>query len=102
MGRGRMRLKPQLRECAVEGDQVMPSVTVDGKPVPVTEVETRLLHIILPEGNLFGLPAGTEGQSVGHGWVTLLDPLTPGTHTIVIDTNPDKDPVTDITTTIVV
>ena len=24
-----------------------------------------------------------DGQSVAHGWVTLLNPLTPGEHTIV-------------------
>ena len=48
-------------------------------------------------GNLFGQPAGTQGLSVGHGWVALLHPLTPGTHTIVIDTAGAP-----ITTTIVV
>jgi hypothetical protein len=57
---------------------------VDGKPVPEAEVETRLLNIVLPAGNLFGSPAGTRGLSVEHGWVALLHPLTPGTHTIVI------------------
>ena len=76
-----------LRDCARQGDvQVAPSVTVDGTPKLVTEAETGLLHITLPAGNLFGLPAGTTGLSVGHGWITLLQPLTPGTHTIVIDT----------------
>jgi hypothetical protein len=52
----------------------------------VTEAETGLLKIVLPEGNLFGLPAGTQGFSYGHGWVTLLSPLAPGTHKIVITT----------------
>jgi hypothetical protein len=85
----------QLRECARESDlQVAPTVTLDGKSVTLTEVETPLLKIVLPAGNLFGLPAGTEGLSVGHGWVALLHPLTPGTHKIVIDST--------ITTTIVV
>jgi hypothetical protein len=37
-----------------------------------------------------------KGLSVGHGWVTLLHPLTPGTHTIVITGD------ATITTTIVV
>jgi hypothetical protein len=58
-----------------------------GKSVPVAEVETRLLNIVLPAGNLFDLPAGTQGLSVGHGWVALLHPLTPGTHLIVIHTS---------------
>lgn len=65
--------------------QVAPSVTVDGRSLPVIEVETRLLNIVLPEDNILGQPAGTTGLSVGHGWAVLLHPLTPGTHTIVID-----------------
>jgi hypothetical protein len=77
--------------------QDAPTVTVDGKTVPVAEVETPLLNIVLPADNIFGLPAGTQGLSVAHGWVGLLHALTPGTHTIVIDTGGAT-----ITTTIVV
>jgi hypothetical protein len=77
----------QLRECARQIDvKVAPTVSVDGRSVAVTEVETRLLNIVLPADNIFGLPAGTPGLSVGHGWVAVLHPLTPGTHTIMIDT----------------
>jgi len=90
--------EPQLRECARQSDvQVAPTITVDGESVPVAEVETRLLNIVLPAGNLFDLPAGMRGLSVGHGWVTLLHPLTPGTHTIVMDFG-----ASTITTTILV
>jgi len=75
----------ELRACAVGGDvKVAPTVTVDGKSVPVSGVETSLLNITLPADNVFGAPAGMTGQSVAHGWVTLLNPPTPGTHTIVI------------------
>jgi hypothetical protein len=75
----------ELRKCASDGDvKVAPTVTVDGKSVTPTSVETPLLNIVLPDGNIFDQPAGTEGLSVGHGWVALLNPLTPGTHTIVI------------------
>jgi hypothetical protein len=85
----------ELRTCARESDvQVAPTVTVDGKRVWVAEVETPLLNIVLPADNIFGQPAGTRGLSVGHGWVALLHPLSPGTHTIVIDST--------LTTTIVV
>jgi hypothetical protein len=85
-----------LRACARQTDaQVAPMVTLDDAPVRVTEVETGLLNIVLPENNLFGLEAGTEGLSVGHGWVALLHPLRPGTHTIVIHTGEST-----ITTTI--
>lgn len=75
----------RLHDCAVQGDvQTAPTVTVDGAPVPVTEAETGLLNIVLPADNVFGLPAGTQGYSYGHGWVTLLNPLSSGTHKIVI------------------
>jgi hypothetical protein len=74
----------ELRTCAEQNDaQTAPSITVDGHAVPVKEVETPLMNIVLPADNIFGLPAGTTGQSVGHGWIAHLDPLTPGTHTIV-------------------
>ena len=74
----------ELRTCAEQSDaQTAPSVTVDGHAVPVKEVETRLMNMVLPADNIFGLQAGTTGLSVGHGWVAPLDPLTPGTHTIV-------------------
>ena len=63
--------------------QTAPSVTVDGRSVLVTEAETGLLHITLPADNIFSQPAGTTGLSVGHGWVVHLNPLLPGTHTIV-------------------
>ena len=73
----------ELRACAEQADaQTAPSVTVDGQSVPVREMETPLMHIVLPADNIFSLPAGTTGLSVGHGWVAHVDPLTPGTHTI--------------------
>ena len=89
----------ELQACAERSDaQTAPRVTVDGRPVPVTEAETGLLHIVLPADNIFLLPAGATGLSFGHGWVSLLNPLTPGTHTIVIH----SAAFPDITTTIIV
>lgn len=88
----------ELRTCAEQSDvQVAPVVTLDGTSIPVTEVETTLLTITLPADNIFGLAAGTTGLSVGHGWVALLHPLTPGTHSIVITL-----PSSTVTTTITV
>jgi hypothetical protein len=73
----------QLRACAVSHDAPSaPSLTVDGQPVPVREVQTSLMHITLPDNNVLGDPAGMTGLSAGHGWITHLDPLTPGTHTL--------------------
>jgi hypothetical protein len=77
--------KGRLQDCARRSDvQVAPTVTADGAPMPVTEAETGLLNIVLPANNVFGLPAGTQGYSYGHGWATLLRPLSRGTHKIVI------------------
>ena len=59
----------------------------DGKPVKVSEVVVPSLNIVLPDGNLFGEPPETPGLSAAHGWVILLHPLPPGTHTIEIDSS---------------
>ena len=73
----------ELRACAEQNDaQTAPLIAVDGHAVPVKEAETPLMNIVLPADNIFGLPAGTTGESVGHGWIAHLHPLTPGTHTI--------------------
>jgi hypothetical protein len=77
--------KGRLQDCARQSDvQAPPTVTIDRASVPVTEAETGLLTLVLPADNLFGLPAGTQGYSYGHGWVTLSRPLSLGTHKIVI------------------
>jgi hypothetical protein len=79
--------KAELLACALAADQGITThtVAVDGQSVPVSEVKTGLLNIRLPKDNIFGLKGGDRsGLSVAHGWVTLLDPLTPGTHTIDI------------------
>jgi hypothetical protein len=77
--------------------------------VPLTEVETGLLKVILAEDNIFGLPPGTELESVGHGWVVVLHPLRPGTHHLILRTagtyvSPDGPVPIDqtVTTTIIV
>jgi len=88
----------QLRACARDKDvKAAPSVTLDGSPVLITEVETPAFNIVLPANNIFGVPTGTQGTSVAHGWVALLNPLTPGTHEIFIGGN-----VPENTTTITV
>ena len=77
----------ELRTCAraVDAGVTRTDVTLDGEPVPVREVESGLLPLDLPADNIFGAPAGDGALSVAHGWVALLHPLTPGTHTITID-----------------
>ena len=62
------------------------TVTVD-ESVPVTEAETGLLRIHLPEDNIFGLTgADRNGLSVANGFPVLLHLLARGTHTIEIHT----------------
>jgi hypothetical protein len=92
-----------LRQCARDHDlQDPPTFTVDGKSVTVTEVETPEESFFLPVGNIFDLPptGTTPERFVAHGWVALLNPLTPGTHTIVLSGT--ATPGGTITTTIVV
>jgi hypothetical protein len=95
---GNGRTDAELRACARATDvPSAPGVTLDGRRLAISEVETALLRITVPADNLFGLPPGTRGLSVAHGWVALLHPLPPGTHSIVITL-----PTQTITTTIVV
>jgi hypothetical protein len=83
------------RRCARETDAGITyrSITLDGVPIPYTEVESRVMRVRVPAGNVFGVPA-QQAVSVAHGWVTMLEDLAPGTHTIVIEgrgTYPDAD-----------
>ena len=79
------RNEAELRACALAADAgfQVPTVTLDGSSVPVSEVETGLLTIDLPENNILEVPA-QQAFSVAHGWVALLHPLPPGTHQISI------------------
>jgi hypothetical protein len=85
----------ELATCARQSDvPVAPQVTLDGHSVPVSEVQTPVLSITLPADNVFGLPAGSQGKSVAHGWVTLLNPLSANkTHTIKITGSVTGTPV---------
>jgi hypothetical protein len=96
-----------LQKCATDLNlsvsPTAPKVTLDGRPVTITEVVTSAQHIVLPENNIFGAdPNPPEGYlSAAHGWVALLNPLTPGTHEIKILINEGKV-FPENTTTIVV
>jgi len=81
----------QLRQCARSAPTPAhaPRVTLDGKQLPTVGTYTGLLHVTMPHDNVLkalGLTVedGATGQSVGFGFVALVHPLTPGTHTIVI------------------
>jgi hypothetical protein len=105
----------ELRACAravnagiTTGDVI---VVLDGARVPVTEVTSGLSRLDLPADNIFGSAGGTGPPdmpylSAADGWVALLHPLTPGTHTITIDISGEFPPGTPFdnnnTTTIIV
>jgi len=74
---------PDLRRSAKAATTKVTSVTVDGRRVLLSEVLTSRQPITLPPNNVLGVDAGRQGQFVADGWVTLLNPLTPGTHEIV-------------------
>lgn len=74
---------PRLYSSAKAATLPVPSVTVDGRTVPLIDASVFRQEITLPDDNLFGVPAGTSGRYAAYGWVTLLNPLPPGTHTIV-------------------
>ena len=62
------------------------AVTIDGKPVAhpgAYRVDTPLFRFgPLTADNVLGLPAATQSDSVGAGYVLLLPPLSPGVHRI--------------------
>jgi hypothetical protein len=72
----------ELRQCAQAAVETVvgndaPTVTVDGKPLPLEDVYTPPMEdIVLPADNIFKDPplnveGGTPGLSVGYGWSRL-------------------------------
>ena len=64
-------------------------VTVDGELLRSSRIryeESEVFTVTLPEGNLFGAPAGTVvSPTVDAGYYVTLPPLRPGTHIIRIE-----------------
>jgi hypothetical protein len=94
----------QLRAAAVAADAgITATVTINGQPVPLSEVQTGLLMIHLPQDNIFGAEgAERNGLSVAHGFVYLTDPLAPGTYIIEGHVVFPDGSTRDFTTTIIV
>jgi hypothetical protein len=65
------------------------SVTIDGVEVEgldAYEVDSEVIDVTLPEGNLFedhGVPAGPS-RTIARGQVVLVQGLAPGGHTVVL------------------
>lgn len=64
------------------------AVTVDGTVLPSSRIryeDSVVFSVTLPEGNVFGAPAGTVVHpTVDAGYYVTLRPLRPGTHTVRI------------------
>ena len=76
----------QLVGTAVDGYSGL-YATIDGCPVDVSphrEVDPFPdgFELTLPEGNIFGRPAGVYGPVVTDGYWLMVSPLSPGDHTI--------------------
>ncbi len=80
----------ELRACANgHFDGVSsPAATIDGTPVQIGAAhrfESPLFRYgPLTAGNFLGLPAGTQSDAVGVGYVLLLPPFSPGVHRLRI------------------
>jgi len=79
----KLRVDARSSDLAQAGGAA-PTMTLDGNNVALADLTSSVHVHALPAGNVFGLPAGTTGRYAAHGWVTLLHPLTPGTHTIAV------------------
>jgi len=76
--------REQLKEYV---DTSTPTSTIDGKPVQninLYRMQTGLFDLTVPEDNAWGswLPAGTYGPCFADGWFAILNPMTPGKHTV--------------------
>ena len=79
------------RQCALDGLPVLDAifVSVDGGP-PVNIYSDRYLAVSpqmtahLPDPNILGV-AARETTFVAAGWVAMIRPLPPGTHTIRVE-----------------
>jgi len=63
-----------------------PELILDGRWIPVggsTWFQREAFPLELPEGNLFGAPAGPY-TAISNGWYMMLEPLSPGQHSIIV------------------
>jgi hypothetical protein len=80
-----LKTEDQLRSCAVNLDVGgVPHVTVDGvalKSLDNYKIQSPIFNFTFPQNNVFGARPGPS-QSVSDGWFIMLQPLSPGNHTV--------------------
>src|SRR5947209_1771386 len=65
------------------GDFSTHQLTLDGAAVPLKFIQAAPQAVTVPTDNVLGV-TGQEALSDAAGWLAILHPMTPGTHSIVI------------------
>jgi hypothetical protein len=90
----------ELRACALGFTITDLQAAIDGQPVKNLERyihDSPLFDLTMPEDNILEVPAGSTGQSVSNGAHLMLNPLSPGTHTVNLHAYvPDVDFTVDL------
>ena len=80
-----VRTDEDLKKCVVyRNDHATHEILIDGKKVENIDqyrVTTDFFNMTIPDGNMFGFPAGTYRALLDGTWL-MLKPLPPGNHTI--------------------
>jgi hypothetical protein len=77
----------ELRLCAQSLVPENLQASIDGVEVQNLDqyvFTSPLYKFTMPEDNIFGVPAGSTGESVSYGAWLMLAPLDPGMHTIYL------------------
>ena len=54
--------------------------TLDGAPLPIKRLISRVFSVTLPDDNIFGVAAGIYAPAVADGYWVILPPLSAGPH----------------------
>jgi hypothetical protein len=80
----------QQLACAISSDEAIDGLTVtvdSGRAIDIHKRRFELVSsqrsVILPADNQFGLPAGRT-TFTAHGWGAVVEGLSPGSHTVVM------------------
>jgi hypothetical protein len=95
-------VREQMKEIV---GQTPPTCTIDGKPVQnidMYRMQTGLFDLVLPADNpwsAYGVLEGINGPTLTDGWFEILNPMTPGKHTVTNAIGEDQFVTYEITVT---